>query len=58
MSKKLIYALVMIGLVVVLLLANTGRASLNVGFADFSIDKALLLFGFTGIGVVIGILLK
>lgn len=59
MSKKLIYALLMIALVVIVLILNTGRSmNLNIGFGEFKIVQALMLFMFTAIGVVIGVLLK
>ncbi len=61
MSKQLVFALVLIALVVVLLLINTGGRSLSVNFGLFEIKRisqSVAFFSFTLVGVIIGLLLK
>ena len=60
MSRKVIYALLLIALVVIILILNAGKGSisLNIIFTEFNAAKSLVLLGFTAIGVVIGVLLK
>ena len=58
MSKRLIYALVLIGLVVIVLLMNRGKVQVDLIFTTVSGIKSLVLLAFTAIGVVIGVLLK
>lgn len=59
MTKKLVVALVLLGLTVVVLLFNS-RGSVGVNLILGSVDgiKSLVFLGFTAIGVVIGVLLK
>jgi len=59
MTKKLLWALVLIGLTVIVLLMNgRGSASVNLLVADVSAARSLVYLGFTAIGVAIGVLLK
>lgn len=58
MSKKVLYALVIIGLLVILLIFNRGTVSINVLFDDVNCLKSIAFLIFTAIGVVIGVLLK
>ena len=61
MSKRLVFALVLIALVVALLLINTGGRSVSVNFALFEIKRisqAVAFFSFALVGVIIGILIK
>ena len=61
MDKKKIAALVIIALVVVILVINRGGSiSLSLPLISDSVSglKSLVLLAFTGVGVVIGILLS
>ena len=59
MTKKLLWALVLIGLTVIVLLMNgRGSASVNLLVADVSAARSLVYLGFTAIGVASGVLLK
>ena len=59
MTKKLLIALILIGLSVIVLVMN-GRGSVDVNLIVASVSgfKPLVFFGFTAIGVIIGVLLK
>ncbi len=59
MSKKLIWALLLIGLTVVVLIFNTDKKA-SVDLINYSItySRAVIYLGFTAVGVVIGLLLK
>ena len=59
MSRNLSVALILIALIVIVLLVNnSGRTSID--FLLFAIrpPTAMALLGFTGIGVIIGLLLR
>jgi len=59
MNKSLIYALVLIALLILVLLKNTsGSIGVDLLLADISASKPLVLLGFTGLGLAIGVLLK
>ncbi|MDP6525879.1 MAG: hypothetical protein QGI24_08565 [Kiritimatiellia bacterium] len=59
MSKRLLWALLLIALTAILLILNTkGAVSLNLVFGDLKMTTAVALLLFTSIGVTIGILLK
>ncbi len=59
MSKRLIWALVLIGLTVVVLLFNTdGKVSVELVNYTIRYSRAVVYLGFTVVGVVIGLLLK
>ena len=58
MSKKLLWALILIVLTVLVLLFNRGSVDVNLLIGKISAMKALVFLGFTGLGVVIGCLLK
>jgi hypothetical protein len=58
MSKKLLSALVLIGLTVIILILQRGSLGLELGITEISMVKSLGLLLFTGIGVAIGVLLK
>jgi hypothetical protein len=61
MNKKMIYALVLIGLSVVVLLVNMGgmdRISIDLIFTTVKAAKSMLLLAAIALGVVIGVLLK
>ncbi len=51
MSKKLLWALVLIGLTVIILILQRGSLGLELGFTEISMAKSLGLLLFTGIGV-------
>ncbi|MFH0953583.1 MAG: hypothetical protein V1873_04570 [Verrucomicrobiota bacterium] len=58
MNKKLLAALVLIGLTVIVLLMNRGSVEVNVLVTQVSGLKSLVFLFFAAIGVVIGVLLK
>jgi hypothetical protein len=58
MSKKLLSALVLIGVTVIILILQRGSLGLDLRITEISMAKSLGLLLFTGIGVAIGILLK
>jgi len=60
MSKKLIFALVLMAVMVIVLILNTrGTAIVSLGFKQsLETMRAAVYFGFIAIGVVIGLLLK
>lgn len=59
MSKRLLYALLMIAVSVIILLLNTGSSvSVSLRFAQISAMKSLVFLIFLVTGVVIGLLLK
>jgi len=60
MSKKLLIALLLIGFTVVVLILNArGGVNLNIGFRELKhLNRAIVFLSFTGMGVVIGTLLK
>ena len=58
MSKGKITALVILALLVVLFLFNKGDVKVNLLLTERSFLKSLVFLTFTGVGVVIGILLK
>lgn len=58
MSKKLIYALILIVFVVVVLLVTKGNTSVNLVFTEISAAKSMIFLGFTVTGSIIGLLLK
>ena len=58
MNKSQIFALVLIGLTVVVLLMTRGSASVNLVFATISRTASFVYLGFVAVGVVIGMLLK
>jgi len=59
MSKKHLYALVLIGLTVLVLLFNTKDVhNLNLFFTSIRAMAALVFLSFTAVGIVIGTLLR
>ncbi len=58
MSKKVLYALVIIALLVIVLIFNRGTVSINLLVDDVNFLKSMAFLMFTAIGVVIGVLLK
>jgi uncharacterized integral membrane protein len=58
MNKNVIVALILIVLVVLVLLMSSGTTSVNLVLFNFSAAKSLIFLGFTGVGAIIGILLK
>lgn len=58
MSKKMIWALVLLGLTVVVIVFNAkGSESVNLIFTKINGLKSLIYLAFTGIGVAVGLLL-
>jgi len=58
LNKKLMWALVLMLAVVLLLLFNRDRVSVNLIFAELRMMGSLVYLGFAGAGVAIGLLLK
>lgn len=58
MSKKMIWSLILIAVVVVVAIMNRGNMDLNVVVTDVKAMKSLVLLGFTAMGIVIGLFLK
>lgn len=58
MSRRLITALVLIGLCTVLYIFNTQSIKVDFGFTRISGMAAFIFMGFTAVGVIIGALLK
>lgn len=59
MSKRLLWALILIALVVIVLILNTGdRVAINLWFSEPRMIASVAFFIFTGVGVVIGLLLR
>lgn len=59
MNKRLLYALILIGLSVVVLLFNRGSVDVNLVLTTIkSVKTSLAFLGFMAVGGVIGTLLK
>ncbi len=58
MSKRLLYALVIIALSVIVLIFNRGTVEIDLLVGKVDALKSLAFMGFIGIGVVIGVLLR
>jgi hypothetical protein len=58
MTKKLLIALILIGLTVIILLFNRGSVGVDLIVTSVSGIKSLVFLAFTAMGVVIGVLLK
>jgi len=58
MSKKLLYALIIIALSVIVLIFNRGHVEIDLLVATITVLKSIAFLIFIGIGVLIGILLK
>ncbi|OQA29703.1 MAG: hypothetical protein BWY59_00130 [Verrucomicrobia bacterium ADurb.Bin345] len=59
MTRKLLTALILIGLTVLVLVLNSrGSVSVNLLLGQVSAMKSLIFFCFTAVGVAIGLLMK
>jgi hypothetical protein len=58
MNKNIVTALILIALVVVVLIMTKGTTSVNLVVMKVSASTSFMLLGFTGIGTLIGLLLK
>lgn len=58
MNRKLIYALVLIGLTAVVLVMTKGSTRVNLLYDVVSVSTSLVLLGACATGVAIGLLLK
>jgi uncharacterized integral membrane protein len=58
MSKRLLYALLLIGLMVILLVLNKGNVSVNLIVTTVKMSAAFAYLAFAALGIAIGILLK
>lgn len=59
MSKRLMWALLLIGFLAVVLVLNKGTVDLHViAWTLKNLNKSLVLLGFSALGLVIGLLLK
>ena len=57
MNKRLLYALLMLCVVVIVLLFNSGKVEVSLIVTDFHALKSLVFLAFTACGVAIGVLL-
>jgi uncharacterized integral membrane protein len=58
MNKRLLYALLLIGLMVILLVLNKGHVNVNLVVTTVRMSAAFAYLGFAALGIAIGILLK
>lgn len=58
MSKRLLWALLLIALTVVVLISTSGQTSVQLITFKISAAKSMIFLGFTAVGVAIGFLLK
>ena len=59
MTKKVLWALILMFVVVVILIMNTrGSSSINLIVGEIKAMSSIIYLCFVGIGVVIGVLLK
>jgi uncharacterized integral membrane protein len=58
MSKHMLYALLLMGLTVLVLIFNRHSGTVDLIFGDIKAMSSLIYLAFTSIGVVIGVLLK
>jgi uncharacterized integral membrane protein len=58
MTKKMIVALILLGLSVVVMVMNRGRVDVDLIITSVNGIKSLVFLGFTAMGVLIGVLLK
>jgi hypothetical protein len=60
MSKRLVWALVLLAVAVVVIVFNRGSTSVDLPLTSHSLDglKAVVFLAFLGIGVAVGLLLK
>ncbi len=59
MTKKVLWALILIFIVVVVLIMNTrGSSSINLIVGEIKAMSSIVYLCFVGIGVVIGVLIK
>ena len=58
MTRKVLWALILIFLVVVVLIFNTDKGSVNLILGKIKTVNSIIYLCFTGIGVIIGVLLK
>ena len=58
MNKNIVTALILIALVVVVLIMTKGTTSVTLVVMKVSASTSFMLLGFTGIGTLIGLLLK
>ena len=58
MSGKLIVALLLIGLLSLIVIVNSGAVTINLLFGDLRVAKTMLLFITFVVGLITGVLLK
>jgi len=58
MNRRLIWALLLIALAVLFFIFTGGNTTVEIFSLSFKLKTSLALLGFTGIGIVIGALLK
>lgn len=58
MSKKVLYALLLIAFTVIILVVNRGSVNLNLLVFEWKTMESFAFLAFTAIGVAIGVLLK
>lgn len=61
MNKRITYALLLVAVSVVVLIANTRGSSevtVDLLFTELRALKSIIFFGFMGVGLIIGVLIK
>lgn len=58
MPRTTIYSLALIALLIVVFLFNRGDVDVNLVFTEISMMKSMAFLLFTGMGVLIGVMLK
>ncbi len=58
MTKRVLWALVLMFVVVIVLIMNTDKGSVDLIFGTVKAINSIIYLCFVGIGVVIGVLLK
>lgn len=59
MNKKVVYALVILGLAVLVMIINRrGSVAVSIGFREIEAARAIVFFAFTAVGVTVGLLIK
>ncbi|MFO7821804.1 MAG: hypothetical protein R6V56_07125 [Lentisphaeria bacterium] len=59
MNKRILYAFLLIGILVIVLLFNSGdKTTVNLLFSKLKLMSSLIFLSFTAVGVIIGALIK
>lgn len=58
MSKRLLYALLILTVATIVLIFNRGDISVDLIFTEIKAIKSLVFLSFMGIGVIVGVLMR